>query len=237
MKKYLIALILFLSSCASATYEVKVNAVSAPSDETLKYNNCILVPVKECDEKSLVYKRYRSFITQIVQENNVNIVENKKNANCELFFDYGVSEPQVINYTSMVPNYGVTNISSSTTTGNMYSFGNYGSYTSQTEYYPQYGITGYTPVTRTMIVYSKHLFLDARKMAKGNEIGDQLWRVLTTSRGQSNDLDEIMPYMLYVTANNIKYNSNNTENYILSANDKKIQYYKQIFNPELYEPN
>ena len=55
MKKYLIALILFLSSCASATYEVKVNAVSAPSDETLKYNNCILVPVKECDEKSLVY--------------------------------------------------------------------------------------------------------------------------------------------------------------------------------------
>ena len=100
----------------------------------------------------------------MLQDSGINITDNATKANCEILFDYGISKPQTINMTTVVPTYGVTGISSSTTTGNVFmqnnGFGNYyGAYSSQTNYNPQYGITGYTPTNITKIVYIRYLFL------------------------------------------------------------------------------
>ncbi len=238
MEKITILLIFLLISCQSTQYIVKVNSVSADNELVQKYNNCVLLSSSKKDTKSILHNRYKTVIKRMLQDSGINITDNATKANCEILFDYGISKPQTINMTTVVPTYGVTGISSSTTTGNVFmqnnGFGNYyGAYSSQTNYNPQYGITGYTPTNITKIVYIRYLYVDARKKSKGKEVGDQLWNVVITSTGTSGDLNILMPYMSYIFANKIKSNSNNIEEYSISENDKNVMYYKQLFNPAI----
>lgn len=238
MKKFIVLSFFLLGACQSTQYVVKVNSLAADNELLQKHNNCILWSSSKKDTKSILHNRYKAAIKQILQDNGITITENFAKANCEILFDYGISEPQTITTTTIIPTYGVTGISSSTTTGNMFmqnnGFGNYyGSYSAQTNYNPQYGITGYTPANITKVVYIRYLYADARKKSKGKELGEQLWNVVITSVGSSNDLNLLMPYMSYILADKIKSNSNNIEEYTLSEDDKQLTYYKQLFNPEI----
>ena len=217
-------------------YEVKVNSIALPYDELMNYNNCILMPITDKDEDMIIHKRYILSLIDVLENNNIKIADTYNKANCVIFFDYGISKPQAINQTSIIPNYGITGISSSTTSGNVYmqktGYGNYtGNVSTHTQYTPQYGITGYTPINQTVFLYVRYLYMDARKIVKNKkEAGDQLWNTVITSVGSSGELNKIMPYMLYVLSGNIKANTQGVQQINLYENDENIKYYQQLLN-------
>ncbi len=111
-------------------------------------------------------------------------------------------------------------------------FGNYtGTISSHTEYTPQYGITGWTPVNQTKVLYIRYLYLEARKVIKNKkDIGDQLWNTIVTSVGSSGELKVVMPYMLYVLANNIKTNTQEVQEININEDDENVQPYRLLLN-------
>lgn len=234
MKKIISILLLFVTACSMTHYEIKVNSIALSNEELVNYNNCILMPITDKDEDMIIHKRYILSLIKVLENNNIKIVDKYNKANCVVFFDYGISKPQAINQTSFIPNYGVTGISSSTTSGNVHfqnvGYGNYiGNVSSHTEYTPQYGITGYTPINQTVLLYIRYLYMDARKIVKNKkEAGEQLWNTVITSVGSSGDLNEVMPYMLYVLSNNITDNTQGIQQISIDKNDENIKYYKQL---------
>lgn len=111
-------------------------------------------------------------------------------------------------------------------------YGNYtGNVSTQTQYTPQYGITGYTPINQTVFLYVRYLYLDARKIVKNKkEAGEQLWNTIITSVGSSGELNKVMPYMLYVLANNVRTNTQGIQQISLYESDENIKYYQQLLN-------
>ena len=225
-----------ITACSMSHYEVKVNSIALSDEELTNYNSCILMPLSDKDEKTIIHKRYVLSLIDLLENNNIKIVDKYNKANCVIFFDYGISEPQAVNQTSIIPNYGVTGVSSSTTSGSVYmqktGYGNYtGNVSTHTQYTPQYGITGYTPVNQTVFLYIRYLYMEAREIIKDKkEAGDQLWSTMITSVGNSGELNKIMPYMLYVLAENIKTNTQGVQQINFYEDDENIKYYQQLLN-------
>lgn len=234
MKRIINVVVLFIMACSTTHYDVKVNAIALSSKELANYNDCILMPITDKDNETIINKRYTLSLIDILEDNGVKIVDKYNKANCVIFFDYGISAPQAVNQTSLIPNYGITGVSSSTTSGNVYihktGSGNYiGNVSTQTQYTPQYGVTGYTPINQTVFLYVRYLYLDARKIVKNKkEAGEQLWNTIITSVGSSGELNKVMPYMLYVLANNVRANTEGIQQISLYENDENIKYYQQL---------
>lgn len=220
MKK-LYFLAFFLTSCATPTsYSVKVNSIAQANTYLDKYNICYLdVRGSQIDKHSLLHKEYQSYIELVLKDNGIRVVESNKKANCVINIDYGISDPKETSYIDSVPIYGQTGYSSSNTYGNVNS---YGSYNATTTYSPAYGVTGYRPVSRNMVTYTRHLSLDARKK-DGKE---QLWMVNALSSGSSGDLREVFPYLVAGIEQRVKLSTTQYEEFSFFEDDPKVQYYK-----------
>lgn len=104
-------------------------------------------------------------------------------------FAYGIDQGRVA--TVNMPVWGQTGIASATTTG---SYG-YGTYSGTTTYTPEYGVTGFVPVSVTQ--YSRVLRVEiVNRAASANEKPQRVYQADVLSVGRTGTLARVMPAMI-----------------------------------------
>lgn len=186
------------SSCAPPMkFVVEVDSIG--SDENVGSKKYILCPtmenVKTTDLRFLEFAKQIEFA---LSKKDYIQVYNPDVADIAIFVTYGIGNPQEHQYSYSLPVWGQTGVSSSSTSGNVYVFGNTATYSSNTKHTPTYGIVGSNTYQGTYITYFRYLKLDAFDLQKlrSEKQEIQIWSTTVTSTGTSDDLRFVFPYMM-----------------------------------------
>lgn len=196
-----------------AKYMMAIDALaSQAADHRQSY---VILPGNEGVKRGdLQYLEYERYLARALELRGFEPVENREDADFAVLLLYGIGDPVISHRTYMWPIWGETGIRSSTTTGNARGSGNatrYGdtvsgsgnvSYSETTTYTPSYGITGYTPQTKTTVSYIRHAVMIAYDLptylATGEEV--EIWRTVVQSEGPTDDLRRAMPVLIGAAA-------------------------------------
>ncbi len=194
----LLAFLCIVVGCArQPTYFVTVDALSTPDAQTVK--KYVLLPgEKDLSPEDLRFKEFCVYIDRAMASKGFVKVDEADGADIAVLLSYAVTEPKEYLYSYSVPHFGQTGVSSSTTYGNIQSFGNYGTYSGTTTYQPTYGITGYSSHVGTYVTYTRGLSLVACDLDafKDEQKVREVWRVLAASTGSSGDLRRVFPILV-----------------------------------------
>ena len=208
-----------MCSCSNNISKVGVSVTSAVNDNINidTYNQCYILS----DEKDLFKKKFEKIIKSDLSEYGIYIHKDPKKANCFIFFEATISEPDTRTEVRSIPIIGPTSINSINTNsykttnayGSFYSAGNYtngymreaSNTNSISNFNYNYGITGYAPVYQTTTLY--HRTLNIIAMTKKE---DPLWQIIAKSSGTSNNLEHIFPFLSLASASFVKKNKNYT---------------------------
>jgi hypothetical protein len=165
---------------------------------------------------------FESYIKKMLTPKGYSFTENKDEANIVIFYEYGISDPQVYTSQRIVPVWGQTGISSSTTTTHKNSSGK--PYTTTT-YSPSYGKIGEKVVTDTKITYicwANISAFDADYFRKTGE-DKMIWLTEIQSEGKNDNLRAIFPYLMAAAQGYIGSTGNRVKVKILSNPvDKRV---------------
>lgn len=127
--QFLIYLLITLPvGCAMVhTFNVDVDSISSPEAE-LKKRYILLSGLKNAELGDLQFKEYAQYVERALTSKGFAKANNLEEANVAIILVYGVGDPQTHVYSSLLPIWGQTGISSSTT--------------------PKYGVTGFIPIVR-----------------------------------------------------------------------------------------
>lgn len=219
---YFALLGILLSGC-SQKFIVNVDSLSSPiAKEKTKY---ILVPGnKDCSRSDLQYMEFESYTDRALQDLGFFKASDNDQAEVLIILSYGITDPLVYNYTYEVPIYGQTGISSSHTSGNVYSFSNGASYSANTSYTPSYGVIGSKTCIGTGVSYKRYLSLigmDVDHYKLTNEVKD-LWHTDISSVGESGDLRKVFPILLGAAKEHIASNTGQKIIITLSEKDNRV---------------
>jgi hypothetical protein len=153
------------------------------------------------------------------------IKSNSKNASYILEISYGISDPTT--KTGSSPIFGQTGVSSSTTYGSVNSYGSFNATTYNT---PSYGVVGSRSYSHTH--YTRFLIVRGFSVK-----GEELFETRSVSTGSSNDIDQVLPVLIY---NMYPYFGKNTSRTIESSttlSDRRYRNWIQSINPSLGSVN
>lgn len=220
---------ILVNSCAGSapSFEVVVDTIG--SDGGIAPRTFVLVPtMQDVKESDLRFKEFAKQIEVALAKRQYLRVRDIEDADLVIFVTYGVGDPQQHSYSYSIPMWGQTGVASSSTTGNVYVFGNSASYSANTTYTPTYGVVGSNSYQGTYVTYFRYLKLDAfdLKELRNENLENQLWSATVTSTGSSDDLRLVFPYMM---AGCQKYLGDNTGRKLmlsLDANALSVQEYR-----------
>lgn len=216
----LIACVL-LSGCAP---KIDVTIDSISSIQAKLQNRFILLPNdEEIPPTDLQFLEYARYIENALVDIGFEKAMNYDDANVAIFLDYGISDPLTYTYTYTVPVYGQTGVSTNTS-GSVYNCGNSAIYSSNTTYYPTYGIVGLSERLGTEVVYVRHFSLlaaDFKEFRSSSNIAE-LWNTKVTSVGASCDLREVFPALVVAAKEYIASNTCKRVSVTISQDDKRI---------------
>lgn len=217
-----IILVPILSGCQQ--YVVKVDSLRS-SDAANKIKYVLFPGNKDTPDTELQYIEFSQFIHRGLQHNGF-ISSNPQEADIVIYVFYGIGAPQQNLYSYSQPQWGQTGISSSYTTGMVQSYGNTATYSGQTTYIPEYGITGYSSQVGSYVTYDRYLVLGAidwQNFLRNNKQVVEVWKTVVTSTGSSNDLRKVFPVMVAAAR---PYFGKRTENQVtcqLTENDSSVR--------------
>lgn len=174
-----------LSACASGlrTLQIRADVDALATSEAQSKRRFVLLPGnKDINPRDLQFLEFKGYIEKSLLNRGFIKVEQLQDGDVVLFLNYGTGEPQLQQYSYDVP---VMN--------------NFGYYPYYRPYRYYSGMAyGYTQHIETYTVYKRYLTLEAYDMAAylQQKTPVQLWKVSVQSRGQSNDLRLIFPYMV-----------------------------------------
>jgi len=212
----------FLLSCATTNTvpygraEVKVDSYG---DESLiSEKKCILVcndeTIREDDLKKIEFEGY---MRKLLSSKGYTFTSNKEEAAIVIFYQYGISNPQVFERDVIVPTWGQTGISSSRTTitGN----------TITTSNTPSFGVVSSNVVKKTDVRYMRYFTFSAYDANYYKNTGNNkmIWLVEITSEGTSDDLRLIFPCMLVALEPYIGKSSGQKKMISIGTTDKKVK--------------
>lgn len=219
MKKLVLLAAFFMCSCSNSISHIDVSVTSAVNDDIDidEYNKCYILG----NEKDLLKKNFEKIIKADLSEYGVHIQKDPKNANCFIFFEAAISEPDTRTEVSSIPIIGPTSINSINTSsygttnayGSFYSSGNYingyvrgaSNTNSVSNFNYNYGITGYAPFYQTITLYHRALYIIA--ITKKEE---PIWQIIAKSSGTSDNLEYIFPFLSLASASFVKKNKTHT---------------------------
>lgn len=106
---------------------------------------------------------------------------------------YGIDDGKTVSRN--IPIWGQTGVQSSTTTGQINTYGNYGTFSGTTTYTPTYGVTGYTTAQSTKYKREVYVnFYDTSSVLEGNPTSILETRAI--SEGSSNEISAVMPSII-----------------------------------------
>ncbi len=185
----------------------------------------LLVPSnKDILETDLQFMEFSSYIDYALARKGYARTASPDDADLVIFLYYGIGNPQEHQYTFFVPTYGQTGVSSSTTSGTLYSYGNWGTYRGTTTYTPQYGITGYQQRTGNYVTYFRYVSIssvDLKEFKKTNKVVE-LWRMEISSTGTSNDLRRVFPVMLAASMQQLGTNTQQMVSRTIFEDDQAV---------------
>jgi hypothetical protein len=195
---FLIAILLVFSSCTTLTNVYRTS--SYVGVELDSYSNKENLPAKKvalmvCNNENipkhdLKNLELESYIKKVLQSKGYSFTQNNEEANIIIFYEYGISDPNVYVSERVVPIWGQTGIRSAHTT--------YTGSSKHTTYTPSYGTIGSNVVTDTEITYVRWANISAFDADYYRKTGEDkmLWLTEIKSEGTTDNLRSIFPYML-----------------------------------------
>lgn len=150
-----------------------------------------VIPFKE-QQNSLEHRNYELSVKRELSSRGFSEVP-AEDADIVIFITYGIDDGKQV--VESYPIFGKTGVSSSYTTGSLYSYGRYGNYSGTTTYTPTYGVVGTGVSTSTVYTrYFKLEILDKDALAKKQII--KLYEGKVESKGGVGHLPVVLPYMI-----------------------------------------
>ncbi len=115
------------------------------------------------------------------------------------------------------PIWGQTGVSSSTTTGSVNMYGNYGSYSGTTFYTPTYGITGFTSGTTTSTQYNRAVHLDIFDNQPSSINPSKIYESKVISTGSCGVISEVIDEMFDALFRNFRGESGSSNKYMIEG--------------------
>jgi hypothetical protein len=219
MKKILLVLALVMAVAANARgadiYEAEIQSFGNYDMEGKKFY--VISANPNISNKDLEFMDYKDYITQCLILKKAILCENSDSADVCVLFDYGVVDKSYAANVA-IPIWGVTGSSSVTTTSSY--VGRYGSFLSSTTVSSSTkGVTGIVNINKNVEEYCRAINLYAydNKDRSGDPV--MLWKTNILSKGESRDLQEVIPYIAYSgiqymgkQSNGIKHRTVNHDN-------------------------
>jgi hypothetical protein len=194
-----ITCILFLFAMAGCMRGYIINVDSISDSAFREYKTYILIPGnKGTTINDLQFKEYAAMLVRAMSLQGYILSDPEIKPDIEVYFSYGIGEPETHTYSYSEPVYGRTGMNIYTRITNHTSSYDVTTQNSSTFMEPQYGITGYTNKTGEFTSYKKFIVLDAYDIKDANQ-GNKLkaaWKTSIYSEGKSRDLRKVFPGLL-----------------------------------------
>jgi hypothetical protein len=150
--------ILALSGCSSRLrYISDVNSI-ALTDQSIGKRYVLLPGNERVTLDDLEFSEYAQYVGLILAPLGFTKAATEQEADIAILVSYGIGNPQSHQYSSSIPVYGQTGVSSSTTSGTIMPLGGgMASYSGNTTYMPSYGVTGYQTQVQSYTTYTRFL--------------------------------------------------------------------------------
>ncbi len=216
------------SGCANyRSFNVNVDSI-CNSSACLKKTYILLPGNKDGKVSDLQFQEFATYTEKALNAQGFRKAPSIDEAELAIILSYGISDPQSYEYTYSVPVYGQTGVSSSKTSGSVYSYGNSASYSQNTDYTPSYGVVGATTHVGTAVVFARYMVIsgvDLEQFKKTGKIEDaqEIWSTKANSIGASGDLREIFPILLIASQNHIAENTGKKISYSIREDEEFSQ--------------
>jgi hypothetical protein len=194
----LLVLVAFSGCYRSLTYISDVDSI-ALTDSSIGKRYLLVPGNQNVTADDLEFNEYARYVDRILAPLGFSKAAAEPQADVAIFLSYGVGDPQTHQYSTSIPVYGQTGVSSSMTTGTITPMGGgMASYSGTTNYTPTYGVTGYQTRMRSYTTYTRFLQIAAYDLAsyRHERKQRQVWKTTAISVGRSNDLRLVFPYMV-----------------------------------------
>lgn len=218
----LVAISLLLGACAT-TVSVNVNAIAKSDAASVGKNYVLSSSLRDVDETDLFFQEFSRYFTYVLKKQGYALVQDRKDANLEVRFGFGISDGTTGISTFSVPVYDTIGGETITITENTFDSSGTPTRTTRTIYIPpRYRRVGTEIESRSYTIYNRTVSLEAREISEENTIGTPLWMVMISSVGESDDLRGIMPYMAAAAADYIGNNTGKQQEIELDIADPRV---------------
>jgi hypothetical protein len=223
-KSLIILFLSFITACAQmGAYQVKVDSVTDPegTSNTLPF---LVLPAYQNLKDDLVFKEFQLIVENALLNKGFVEAEDPNKPWMAILLSYGLGDPVVEERNDVLPIFGQTGVSSSFTTGTLNSYGQMTTYSGTTTYTPQYGITGYAPVSSKVVKHPKYIVLSAYEAEPDKRVKDltKLWETNIYCDNGIDDLRRSFPVMVAAAQNYIGTNTRHEINVALYEEDPAV---------------
>lgn len=231
MLMLIMVIFMLTSSCVTTTYLNHGNKIttSIKSFGNMKDLESKTFYIESGDDNissnDLEFREYAGYLVENLKVYGLTETTDKLNADLCFLMNYCVTD-ESYQENIPVPDYGRTTIASSTTKGN------------KTTYQYNYGTTGYHYVQANISNFVRvvNVYAYDNKSRDGDPL--MLWKLNLKSKGTSDDMKKIVPYMFYIESGLLAF-SDNTDDPLFYVYEDDLLFkrwkQKQIFsNPNMY---
>jgi hypothetical protein len=188
----ILAVSVWLGGCANS-FTVQVNAIaksSLPEQQQVRY--VLVSGMEKIDKDNLFYREYSAYFDHVLQGHGFTKVAERRDANTEIRFEFGLSEGRPGISMQSWPIYETTGPETITITERSSD----GSSTTRTLYIPpRITRVGTSTETRSYTLFTHVASLQARPINDQGDAGEVLWMIQISSTEETNDQRLLMPYL------------------------------------------
>jgi len=208
---------IFLTSCKGMV-QGTVTRFHSLSD-TYSNATVTILPANEAVADSLEFRTYKDKVARHLIAEGFRVISEHSDSPAQLIalLNYGIDDGTTTTQSYPVPVWGQTGVSSSTTTGVVNTYGNYGSYSATTYYQPTYGVTGYTTGSTTTTRYKRVIHLDLFDTTLDKSNPEKIYESTVTSSGSCHIISEVIDEMFVMLFKDFRSPSGSSDKYRLDG--------------------
>lgn len=222
--------ILLMSGCAS-NVTVNVNAITNNAIKSAGNHYVLTNASGETDVKDLYFQEFSRYFQAVLKQQGYSRVSDKKDADFEIRFKYGLSDGRTGISTYSWPLYDTVGGETITITERTTDSSGNPTTTTRTIRLPaRVERVGSSIETRSYTLFNRTASLEARLLNKDGSAGEVIWMVMISSVGESDDMRAIMPYLAVAASDFIGKNTGQQREIVLDKKDPRVQELKRLLH-------
>ena len=222
--------ILLMSGCAS-NVTVNVNAITNNAIKSAGNHYVLTNASGETDVKNLYFQEFSRYFQAVLKQQGYSRVSDKKDADFEIRFKYGLSDGRTGISTYSWPLYDTVGGETITITERTTDSSGNPTTTTRTIRLPsRVERVGSSIETRSYTLFNRTASLEARLLNKDGSAGEVIWMVMISSVGESDDMRAIMPYLAVAASDFIGKNTGQQREIVLDKKDPRVQELKRLLH-------